>query len=100
MRECAVCHTQTEDHTLICPGCGADLRVDSVRARALQAIRDSPRASHVYVVAPAGACPVCREHQGTWLKHSDEVPELPHEGCSCVHGCVCRYEPLLIEVGP
>ncbi len=100
MRECAVCHTQSEDHVLICPTCGADLRVDSVSARALERIKASPRASHVYVVAPVGACPVCRKGQGTWPKDSQAIPQLPHEGCSCVHGCRCHYEPLLVEVGP
>ncbi len=100
MRECAVCTTTVEDSTVECPQCGADLTRDSVRARALVSIRESPRASHVYVVAPAYACPVCRQGQGTWPKFAEELPELPHEGCSCPAGCVCRYEPLVIEVGP
>ncbi len=100
MRECAICHTQAEDHVVTCPKCGADLRVDSVLARALQAIKASPRSSHVFIVAPAHACPVCRDGQGTFPKDSQAVPELPHVGCSCPNGCTCRYEPLVIEVGP
>lgn len=100
MRECAVCGTQTEDYVMNCPQCGADLDVDSQRARALAGIRKSPRASHVYVAAPAGACPICQKGQGTWPKNSEKLPILPHEGCSCVHGCICRYEPLVVEVGP
>ncbi len=100
MRECAVCHTQSEDTVLICPRCGADLITDSVTARALQSIRRSPRTSHVFVAAPTHACPVCRDAQGTYPKDSPTVPILPHEGCSCPRGCMCRYEPLVVEVGP
>ncbi len=100
MRECAVCHTQTEDHVTICPNCHADLTADSVTARALRQIMKSPRASAVYVVAPPGACPACRSTQGTYAKQSGRVPLLPHEGCSCPNGCLCRYEPLVVEVGP
>lgn len=100
MRECGVCGTYTEDHVVICPNCGADLNLDSVRARALKHIMESPRASHVFVAAPADACPICVKGQGTWPKDSAKLPVLPHEGCSCDNGCVCRYEPLVVEVGP
>jgi hypothetical protein len=100
MRECAVCHAQSEDTEATCSQCGANLDVDSATARALRQIKASPRASHVYVVAPTYACPVCRDFQGTFPKNSPLVPDLPHEGCSCPRGCVCRYEPLVIEVGP
>lgn len=100
MRECAICSTSTDDNVTTCPNCGADLTVDSVRAHALRSIRESPRASHVYVVAPAHACPVCRARQGSFPKFSEDLPELPHEGCSCPSGCMCRYEPLVVEVGP
>ncbi len=100
MRECAVCNTKTDDHILECPNCGADLATESVRARALKAILESPRASHVFIVAPDHACPVCRDSQGTYAKDSGQIPALPHEGCSCPDGCRCRYEPLVVEVGP
>ena len=100
MRECALCHTTTEDHIPTCPHCGADLRVDSVRAHALKSILESPRASAVYIVAPVHACPACRQVQGTYYKDSGQIPKLPVEGCSCPNGCTCRYEPLLVEVGP
>jgi RNA polymerase subunit RPABC4/transcription elongation factor Spt4 len=101
MRECAVCHTVSEDHIVECPQCGADLTTDSVRARALAQIMSSPRANAVFVVAPSHACPVCRATQGTFPKDgSVPIPVLPHEGCSCVTGCICRYEPLVVEVGP
>ncbi len=100
MHECAVCHKHSDDHISICPRCGADLKVDSVRARALKQIQASPRANAVFVVAPAQACPTCRSTQGTYPKESSLIPVLPHEGCSCAEGCVCRYEPLVVEVGP
>ena len=100
MRECAVCNTKTDDHILVCPACGADLTAESVRAKALASILESPRSSHVFVVAPDHACPVCRDSQGTYPKDSNQLPSLPHEGCSCPNGCQCRYEPLVVEVGP
>jgi uncharacterized protein YbaR (Trm112 family) len=99
MRQCALCYTKTEDHITTCPTCGADLTVDSVRAHALKAILESPRTNAVYIAAPAHACPACRRAQGTYPKDS-EIPVLPVEGCSCPNGCTCRYEPLMVEVGP
>lgn len=100
MRECANCHSHYEDHITVCAKCGADLTVDSVTARALRAILESPRATGVYVVAPPEACPACRRAQGTYDKLSGRIPVLPIEGCSCPNGCICRYEPLVVEVGP
>jgi uncharacterized protein YbaR (Trm112 family) len=100
MRECAKCHTKTDDLVLICPNCGADLSVDSVTAQALKRILESPRANAVYIVAPAHACPACRRAQGTYPKDQSRIPVLPIEGCSCPDGCNCRYEPLVVEVGP
>jgi len=98
MRQCAVCYTQADDHVRICPTCGADLGMDSVLARALQAILQNPRATMVYIAAPEEACPACRAAQGTYEK--DAAPILPIEGCSCPHGCMLRYEPYMFEVGP
>ncbi len=100
MRECAICHTKSEDHVVVCPKCRADLKKDSISARALQSILASPRATAVYVVAPDHACPACRRAQGTFAKDSNRIPEIPIEGCSCPNGCTCRYEPLVVEVGP
>jgi RNA polymerase subunit RPABC4/transcription elongation factor Spt4 len=100
MHECAVCHMHSNDDLTVCPRCGTNLVTDSVRARALKQIQESPRASAVFVVAPAHACPTCRSSQGTYPKDSAQIPALPHEGCSCADGCVCRYEPLVVEVGP
>ncbi len=100
MRECANCYTKADDHIRLCPNCGADLQIDSVTARSLKSIMRNPRAQAVYVVAADHACPVCRRAQGTYDKKSGTVPQLPIEGCSGADGCTCRYEPLVIEVGP
>jgi hypothetical protein len=71
-----------------------------VTAQALREILASPRASAVFVVAPAHACPACRRAQGTFYKGTDQIPEIPILGCSCPDGCTCRYEPLVVEPGP
>jgi RNA polymerase subunit RPABC4/transcription elongation factor Spt4 len=100
MRECANCHSHVEDHVLMCPQCKSDLTIDSMSARALDNLMASPRVSGIYLAAPTFACPVCRNSQGTFEKNLEAVPALPHDGCSCPNGCVCRYEPLSFEVGP
>lgn len=100
MRQCALCQMITDDETTTCPSCGADLLKDSVRAHALKSIIESPRVGYVSVVAPDPACPVCHKHTGSFEKTSPDLPVLPHVGCSCPNGCLCRYEPLLLEVGP
>jgi hypothetical protein len=70
------------------------------RQKDLKKIIDSPRSTGVYVVARDRACPVCRSLQGTYAKTAENIPALPVDGCACVGGCDCRYEPLLVEVGP
>ena len=100
MRECATCHTKSEDQVIRCTKCGTDLRIDSITAQALRSILASPRATGVYVVARDRACPACRRAQGTFAKNSGQVPPIPILGCSCPGGCSCRYEPLVVEVGP
>jgi len=70
------------------------------REHELKQIMESPRASHVYIVAPDKTCPMARQIQGTYPKDSPDIPELPHSGCSNPGGCVCRYEPFVREVGP
>jgi hypothetical protein len=75
-------------------------RLRQQRREELQMIRQSPRATGVHIVAPVDACPLCRWIQGTYPKDSDDLPVLPLEGCSRPGGCITRYEPLLVEVGP
>jgi hypothetical protein len=75
-------------------------RLRRQRREELEQIRRSPRATGVYIAAPTDACPLCRWIQGTYPKDSDDIPVLPLEGCSRPGGCITRYEPLLVEVGP
>ena len=55
-------------------------------------------ATKVRILAGAHACPVCTALEGVY--EFDEVPELPHEGCSHVDGCRCFYAPVLDRFGP
>lgn len=98
MRQCANCLTESKDHIVECPKCGFDLMTDSVRARALQQIMNSPRATMLRVLSWHDCCPACRAVEGA--HPFDNVPELPVPGCSGAHGCRCQYEPVIIEVGP
>ena len=70
------------------------------RQKELESIRKSPRANAVYIVAPDHECTAAFRIQGTFPQDSAEIPELPFEGCSRADGCICRYEPLVLEVGP
>ncbi len=40
------------------------------------------------------ACAHCRQFLGKQFLVA-RVPELPHRDCSALHGCRCRYEPVL-----
>jgi hypothetical protein len=75
-------------------------RLRQQRLEELEQIRRNPRATGVYIAAPTDACPLCRRIQGTYPKDSENIPVLPLEGCSRPGGCITRYEPLLVEVGP
>ncbi|NDJ53974.1 MAG: hypothetical protein GYB68_12950 [Chloroflexi bacterium] len=75
-------------------------KVRAQRQQELNQIRQSPRASHVYIVMPDPPTPLCRKIQGTFPKDSDRIPELPHPACPNPRGCLCRYEPFVDEVGP
>ena len=55
-------------------------------------------ATKVRILAPANACPVCTAQEGVY--NFDEVPKLPHEGCTCVPECTCMYAPVLDQFGP
>jgi len=64
---------------------------------ALEKIRHG-LATKVRILAAQDACPVCKAQEGAY--EFDDVPELPHEGCSNPHGCRCFYEPVLDRFGP
>ncbi len=70
------------------------------RVKELELIRKSPRANAVFIAAPVAECTTARFIQGTYAQNDPNLPELPYEGCSRADGCICRYEPLVVEVGP
>lgn len=63
----------------------------------LDRIRDG-LATKVRILASQDSCPVCKAFEGAY--EFDDVPELPHEGCSHASGCRCSYEPVLDRFGP
>jgi hypothetical protein len=64
---------------------------------ALARIR-SGLATKARILVNHDACPVCKALEGAY--EFDEVPELPHEGCSHPGGCRCFYAPVLDRFGP
>ncbi|MCA9971958.1 MAG: hypothetical protein KC425_17160 [Anaerolineales bacterium] len=65
---------------------------------ALKRIREGGIATKVRILAARDSCPVCKAFEGAY--EFDEVPELPHEGCSHPYGCRCTYAPILDRFGP
>lgn len=65
---------------------------------ALKKIQEGGIATKVRILAARDCCPVCRAYEGAY--DFDEVPELPHEGCSHALGCRCFYAPVLDRRGP
>lgn len=65
---------------------------------ALKKIREGRIATKVRILAARDACPVCKALEGAY--EFDEVPPLPHEGCSHPDGCRCFYAPVLDRFGP
>lgn len=55
-------------------------------------------ATKVRILVGDHACPVCTTLEGVY--DFDDVPELPHEGCSHLDGCRCFYAPVLDRWGP
>ena len=68
------------------------------QARSLQQLRNNPRVRDIRVIVQYEACPACQSVEGTYSK--DSAPALPVEGCSCLNGCTCNYEPMLTEIYP
>ena len=64
---------------------------------ALQNIRDG-LATKVRILANRDGCPYCQAMEGVY--EFDNVPQLPHEGCSHADGCRCFYAPVLDYFGP
>ncbi len=98
MQTCSRCNAQSPDTIDACPGCGADLKVFSTTAVALQKFLDNPRVAMINVISFEDSCPACQAIQGTYPK--DQAPKLPVEGCSHENGCRCFYQPFLGEIFP
>lgn len=56
-------------------------------------------ATKVRILVPADACPLCKAIEGVY-EFTDDIPELPPEGCSCMNGFRGSYAPVLDEFGP
>ena len=76
-----------------------NLEISAERQRkALEKIRSGGIATKVRILANHDSCPVCRTFEGAY--DFDDVPLLPHEGCSHPQGCRCHYAPVLDRFGP
>jgi hypothetical protein len=64
---------------------------------ALQKIK-AGLATKVRILVSDDSCPVCKAAEGVYA--FDDVPPLPHEGCSHPAGCRCFYAPVLDRFGP
>jgi hypothetical protein len=98
VQTCSRCQTQSADAVLVCPTCQADLWEFSVNAITLQHLRDNPRVELIRISAGVDACPICQEANRAYPKN--DVPKLPHQGCSHALGCRCCYEPVLNQIYP
>jgi len=67
------------------------------QSAALKKIKEG-LATQVRIMASRDSCPVCVTMAGAY--DFDNVPQLPHEGCSHPNGCRCHYEPVLDRFGP
>lgn len=95
MQTCSKCNASSPDKALTCVNCNADLSEFSATAGALKRMLANPRIRGIRVTVAHDACPHCYELLKTFPKN--DVPHLPHEGCSHENGCRCFYEPVLDE---
>jgi len=95
VQTCSKCNASSPDTATACVSCKTDLREFSATAVALKRMRTNPRIRAVRVTVAHDACPHCYELLNTYKK--DDVPTLPHPGCSHENGCRCFYEPVLEE---
>lgn len=98
MQTCSRCFTQSPDNALFCVSCQSDLKEFSTAAIALKEFQGNPRVKNIRISVYQDACPECHSHQGTFDKNN--VPRLPHSGCSHSNGCRCFYEPFLDVLYP
>jgi hypothetical protein len=95
MQTCSRCNASSPDNALNCVNCQATMADFSATTVALNRMQKNPRIQAVRVSVSYDACPYCYELLKTYPK--DNVPHLPHPGCSHENGCRCFYEPVLAE---
>ena len=95
MQTCSNCNASSPDTSAFCHQCNANLTEFSSTSVALKRLRENPRVRAIRVTVSADACSHCYGAMKTYDK--DDVPALPHTGCSRENGCRCFYEPVLSE---
>ena len=95
MLTCSICNASSQDNARYCINCKADLSEFSTTAVALKRMQANARVRAIRISVSNDACPHCYELMNTYPK--DQVPGLPHAGCSHENGCRCFYEPVLEE---
>jgi hypothetical protein len=95
MQTCSKCNASSPDDAQTCINCQSDLDLFSATAVALKRLQENPRVRSIRVSVANDACSHCYELMNTYAK--EEVPPLPHKGCSHENGCRCFYEPVLEE---
>ena len=98
MQTCSLCNASSPDQASHCKNCKADLSEHSTTAHALKRFQENSRVNSVTVAASYNACSYCYEQLDTYPV--DEVPSLPHKGCSHTNGCRCFYIPVLNDIYP
>lgn len=93
MQTCSQCNASSPDEARTCINCNANLSELSATAVALKHLQENPRVRAIRVTVAEDACSHCYELLKTYPKN--EVPNLPHGGCSHENGCRCFYEPVL-----
>ena len=93
MQTCSKCNASSPDNARTCVICNADLQEFSTTAVTLKRLQENPRVRAIRISVAGDACSYCYELLQTYPK--DQVPSLPHEGCSHENGCRCFYEPVL-----
>jgi hypothetical protein len=93
MQTCSRCNASSPDDALVCVNCHSDLGLFSTTTVALKELQANPRVRSIRISVADDACSYCYEQMETYPK--DQVPRLPHAGCSHANGCRCFYEPVL-----
>jgi hypothetical protein len=93
MQTCSKCNASSPDDAITCVNCHADMSEFSTTALALRRWQANPRVRSIRISVDNDACSHCYELMKTYPK--DQVPHLPHAGCSHDNGCRCFYEPVL-----